>query len=49
MGRAVGIVYPDFTKALSTFSDSLLLDKLARYRLDGWSVSWVGIWLTGWN
>lgn len=35
MGRAVGIFYMDFTKALSTFSD-ILLDKLTR--LDGWSV-----------
>ena len=25
----------------------LLLDKLARHRLDGWSMRWVGNWLTG--
>ena len=28
-------------------SHSLLLNKLARYRLDGWSARWVGNWQTG--
>ena len=31
----------------SAVSHSLLLAKLARYRLDGWSARWVGNWLTG--
>ncbi|KAK4826207.1 hypothetical protein QYF61_006151 [Mycteria americana] len=31
----------------SIFRLSLLLNKLARYRLDGWSPRWVGNWLTG--
>ena len=38
MGRAVDVVYLDFSKAFNTVSYSLLLDKLARYSLDGWSV-----------
>jgi len=47
MGRAVDAVYLDFNKAFDTVSHSLLLDELARYRLDGWFVRGVGSWLTG--
>ena len=47
MGIAVDVVYLDFSKAFDAVSHSLLLDKLARYRLDGWSARWVGNWLTG--
>ncbi|KAK4806134.1 hypothetical protein QYF61_001057, partial [Mycteria americana] len=47
MGRAVDTVYLDFSKAFDTVSHSFLLDKLARCRLDGWYVRWVGNWLTG--
>ncbi|KAK4815622.1 hypothetical protein QYF61_004837 [Mycteria americana] len=47
VGRAVDVVYLDFSKTFDTVSHSLFLDKLARYRLDGWSVRWVGNWLTG--
>ncbi|KAK4811368.1 hypothetical protein QYF61_027597 [Mycteria americana] len=45
--RVVDVVYLDFSKAFNALSHSLLLDKLARYRLDGWSARWVGNWLTG--
>ncbi|GAB0176166.1 mitochondrial enolase superfamily member 1 [Grus japonensis] len=45
--RVVDIVYLDFSKAFDTVSQSVLLDKLARYRLDKWSAKWVGNWLTG--
>ncbi|KAK4831194.1 hypothetical protein QYF61_015926 [Mycteria americana] len=47
VGRAVDIVYLDFSKAFDIFSHSLLLEKLMCYRLDKWSVWWVGNWLTG--
>lgn len=30
-----------------TVYPSLVLGKMERYRLDGWSVRWVGNWLTG--
>jgi len=42
MGRAMGVVYLDFSKAFKSMFHSLLLDKLTRYRLDGWSARWVG-------
>jgi len=47
MERAVDVVHVDFSKAFDTVFHSLLLDKLSGYRLDGWSVRWVGNWLTG--
>ena len=47
VGRAVDIVYLDFSKAFNTVFHSLLLEKLMCYGLDKWSVWWVGIWLTG--
>lgn len=49
MVKAVGAVYLDINEAFSAASHSLLLAKLARYRLDGSSVRWVGNWLTGHN
>ncbi|KAK4806222.1 hypothetical protein QYF61_001145 [Mycteria americana] len=47
MGRAVDTVYLDFSKAFDTVSHSLLGDKVAKYRLDGWSARWIENWLTG--
>ena len=47
MGRVVGVVYLDFSKAFDTVPHGLLLEKLIRYGLDKWSVQWVGNWLTG--
>ena len=46
-GRAVDVVYLNFSEAFDTVSHSLLLEKLMRYGLDKWSVQWVGNWLTG--
>lgn len=43
MVRAVDVAYLDFSKAFGTLSHSLLLDKLAKYRLDERSVKWVGM------
>jgi len=47
MGRAVGVFHLGFSTAFGTVSHSLLLDKLARYRLDGQSARWMGNWLIG--
>ena len=41
-GRAAGIVYLDFIRTLDAVSHSLLLDKWARHRPDGWSVRRAG-------
>jgi len=46
VGQAVDIVYLDFSKAFSTVSHSLLLEKMMHYDLDNWSVRWMGNWLT---
>jgi len=47
MGRAVDVVYLDFNKVFDTVSHSILLDKLARHRLDEQPARWVENWLTG--
>ncbi|KAK4830388.1 hypothetical protein QYF61_010899 [Mycteria americana] len=47
VGRAVDIVYLDFSRAFDKVSHSLLLEKLMRYGLDKWSVGWFGNGLTG--
>ncbi|GAB0209268.1 mitochondrial enolase superfamily member 1 [Grus japonensis] len=47
VGRAVDIVYLDFSKAFDTVPHSLLLEKLMRYGLDKWSVRWMRNWLAG--
>ncbi|KAK4826863.1 hypothetical protein QYF61_011900 [Mycteria americana] len=40
-GKAVDIVYLDFSKAFDTVSHSILLEKLAAHGLDGCSLHWV--------
>ncbi|RMC12129.1 hypothetical protein DUI87_11264 [Hirundo rustica rustica] len=47
-GRAVDVVYLDFSKAFDTVSHSILLDKLAACGLDRSTLHWVRIWLDGW-
>ncbi|GAB0208172.1 mitochondrial enolase superfamily member 1 [Grus japonensis] len=44
-GKAVDVVYLDFSKALDTISHSILLEKLAAHSLDGHMLHWVN---TGW-
>ena len=37
-GRAVNVVYLDFSKAFNTVSHSILAMKLRKYRIDEWKV-----------
>jgi len=46
-GRAVDVVYLDFSKAFDTVSHNILLGKLRKCGLDEWSVKWIENWLNG--
>ncbi|KAK4828588.1 hypothetical protein QYF61_000040 [Mycteria americana] len=46
-GKAVDVVYLDFSKAFDTVSHSILLEKLAAHGLDGCTLRWVKNWLVG--
>ncbi|GAB0186901.1 mitochondrial enolase superfamily member 1 [Grus japonensis] len=46
-GRAVDVVYPDFSKAFDTVSHNILIDKLRKCGLDEWTVRWIENWLNG--
>ncbi|RMB92866.1 hypothetical protein DUI87_30760 [Hirundo rustica rustica] len=46
-GKAVDVVYLDFSKAFDTVSHSVLLDKLAAHGLDRSILRWVRNWLDG--
>ena len=46
-GKAVNVVYLDFSKAFDTVSHSILLEKLAAHGLDGCTLRWVKNWLDG--
>ncbi|KAK4826734.1 hypothetical protein QYF61_010987 [Mycteria americana] len=46
-GKAVDIVYPDFSKAFDTVSHKNLRDKLLMYRMDKQRVRWTEKWLNG--
>ncbi|KAK4806789.1 hypothetical protein QYF61_005585 [Mycteria americana] len=46
-GKAVNVVYLDFSKAFDTVSHSILLEKLAAHGLDGHTLRWVKNWLDG--
>ena len=46
-GKAVGVVYLDFSKAFDTVSHSILLEKLAAHGLDGCTLRWIKNWLDG--
>ena len=47
-GKAVDVVYLDFSKAFDTVPHSILLEKLAAHGLDGHTLHWVKHWLDGW-
>ncbi|KAK4818945.1 hypothetical protein QYF61_022210 [Mycteria americana] len=46
-GKAVDVVYLDFSKAFDTVSHSILLEKLAAHGLDGCTLRWAKNWLDG--
>ena len=46
-GKAVDVVYLDFSKAFDTVSHSILLQKLADRGLDRYILRWVRNWLEG--
>jgi len=47
-GKAVGIIYLDFSKAFKTVSHAILLEKLAVHGLDRYTLRWVKNCLQGW-
>ncbi|PKU39537.1 rna-directed dna polymerase from mobile element jockey-like [Limosa lapponica baueri] len=46
-GRAVDIVYLDFSKAFGTVFHNILKGKLRKWGLDVWTVRWMENWLNG--
>jgi len=46
-GKAVGVLYLDFSKAFDTVPHSILLEKLAAHGLDGCTLRWIKSWLNG--
>ncbi|GAB0208584.1 mitochondrial enolase superfamily member 1 [Grus japonensis] len=46
-GRAVDVVYLDFSKAFDKVSHNILVSKLRKCGLDEWTVRWVENWLNG--
>jgi len=46
-GKAVDVVYMDFTKAFDTVPHSIVLEKLAAHSLDGCTLCWINNWLNG--
>jgi len=40
-GKAVDIIYLDFSKAFDTVPHSILLEKMAAYGLDGCTLHWI--------
>ncbi|GAB0182404.1 oxygen-regulated protein 1 [Grus japonensis] len=47
-GKAVDVVYLDFSKAFDGISHSILLEKLAAHGLNRRTLCWVKNWLDGW-
>ncbi|PKU36776.1 rna-directed dna polymerase from mobile element jockey-like [Limosa lapponica baueri] len=46
-GKAVDVVYLDFSKAFDTVPHSILLEKLANHGIDKCTLHWVKNWLDG--
>ncbi|CAM5096048.1 unnamed protein product [Natator depressus] len=44
-GKAVDVLFLDFSKAFDTVSHSILASKLKKYGLDEWTIRWIEIWL----
>ena len=47
-GKAVSVVYLDFSKAFDTVPHSILMEKLAAHGLDGRTLRWVKHCVDGW-
>ncbi|CAM4487589.1 unnamed protein product [Caretta caretta] len=47
-GKAVDVLFLDFSKAFDTVSHSILASKLKKYGLDEWTLRWIGSWLDCW-
>ena len=47
-GKAVDVVYLDFSNAFDTVPHNVLVEKLAAHGLDGCTLHWVKHWLDGW-
>ncbi|CAM4637825.1 unnamed protein product [Caretta caretta] len=48
-GKAVDVLFLDFSKALDTVSRSILASKLKKYGLDEWTIRWIESWLDHWD
>jgi len=46
-GKAVDVIYLDFSKAFDALPQSTLLEKLAAHGLDGCTLLWVKNWPSG--
>ncbi|CAM5159683.1 unnamed protein product [Natator depressus] len=44
-GKAVDVIYLDFSKGFDTVSHSILASKLKTYGLDEWTIRWIESWL----
>ncbi|CAM5115817.1 unnamed protein product [Eretmochelys imbricata] len=44
-GKAVNVLFLDFSKAFDTVSHSILASKLKKYGLDEWTIRWIESWL----
>ncbi|CAM5076503.1 unnamed protein product [Natator depressus] len=44
-GKAVDVLFLDFSKAFDTVSHSILASKLKNYGLDEWTIKWIESWL----
>ncbi|CAM5148073.1 unnamed protein product [Natator depressus] len=44
-GKAVDVLFLDFSKAFDTVSHSILASKLKKYGLDEWTIRWIESWL----
>ncbi|CAM4717112.1 unnamed protein product [Lepidochelys kempii] len=44
-GKAVDVLFLDFSKTFDTVSHSILVSKLKKYGLDEWMIRWIESWL----